>query len=186
MLVLGLDPGSRHTGYGLVESQGDRLRAVAHGRISCQANQAVERRRQLPPAVAVSGGGRGLLVAAGIPGADGDEPRTGREIVEGGREPSVTSCRGRYLASRLAPAGEPLGHHRRGLYAAGERPAEGPEVAVFAAGPCHQQLPAAAFAGVQAGVQEVEAKLPAGRQALADDGPEQGGLEAVVVAVAGL
>ncbi len=44
MLVLGLDPGSRHTGYGLVESQGDCLRAVAHGRVSCQANQALERR----------------------------------------------------------------------------------------------------------------------------------------------
>ncbi len=44
MLVLGLDPGSRHTGYGLVESRGDRLRAVAHGRISCPASQAIERR----------------------------------------------------------------------------------------------------------------------------------------------
>ena len=44
MLVLGLDPGSRHTGYGLIESRGDRLRAVAHGRISCSASHPIERR----------------------------------------------------------------------------------------------------------------------------------------------
>lgn len=44
MLVLGLDPGSRHTGYGLVESRGDRLRAVAHGRISCRSQESIERR----------------------------------------------------------------------------------------------------------------------------------------------
>ena len=34
MLVLGLDPGSRHTGYGLVERRGSSLRALAFGRIS--------------------------------------------------------------------------------------------------------------------------------------------------------
>ena len=44
MLILGLDPGSRHTGYGLVESQGDTLRAVAYGRFSCPASQAVPAR----------------------------------------------------------------------------------------------------------------------------------------------
>lgn len=44
MLVLGLDPGSRYTGYGLIESQGDRLRAVAHGRISCGSRKALPRR----------------------------------------------------------------------------------------------------------------------------------------------
>lgn len=44
MLVLGLDPGSRHTGYGLVESHGDHLRAVAHGRISCRSHEVLERR----------------------------------------------------------------------------------------------------------------------------------------------
>ncbi len=41
MLVLGLDPGSRHTGYGLVEAEGDRLRALAHGRLSCSPKQSV-------------------------------------------------------------------------------------------------------------------------------------------------
>jgi crossover junction endodeoxyribonuclease RuvC len=40
VLVLGLDPGSHHTGYGLVERRGSGLRAVAQGRISCP--------RQLP------------------------------------------------------------------------------------------------------------------------------------------
>lgn len=44
MLVLGLDPGSRHTGYGLVEAKGDRLHAVAHGRITCKTDQALEQR----------------------------------------------------------------------------------------------------------------------------------------------
>ncbi len=41
MLILGLDPGSRHTGYGLVESAGGDLRAIAHGRFSCPAKQPV-------------------------------------------------------------------------------------------------------------------------------------------------
>ncbi len=44
MLVLGLDPGSRHTGYGLVEAEGDRLRALTHGRISCNPRQSVPQR----------------------------------------------------------------------------------------------------------------------------------------------
>ena len=35
--ILGLDPGSRHTGYGLIEKHGSRLTALAHGRISCPA-----------------------------------------------------------------------------------------------------------------------------------------------------
>ena len=32
--ILGVDPGSRHTGFGVVERHGSRLRAVTHGRIS--------------------------------------------------------------------------------------------------------------------------------------------------------
>ena len=35
MLVLGLDPGSQHTGWGLVERRGSKLLAIAYGRISC-------------------------------------------------------------------------------------------------------------------------------------------------------
>ncbi len=34
MLILGLDPGSIHTGYGLVERDGDRLRAIDFGRLN--------------------------------------------------------------------------------------------------------------------------------------------------------
>jgi len=30
-LIFALDPGSRHTGFGVIETQGDRLRHVAHG-----------------------------------------------------------------------------------------------------------------------------------------------------------
>ena len=44
MLILGLDPGSLHTGYGLVERQGSALRAVEAGRISCPKAQAVPAR----------------------------------------------------------------------------------------------------------------------------------------------
>ena len=44
MLILGLDPGSRHTGYGLVEVAGDRLKAVAHGRISCSPRSPLPER----------------------------------------------------------------------------------------------------------------------------------------------
>jgi crossover junction endodeoxyribonuclease RuvC len=35
VLVLGIDPGSRYTGYGLIDKQGDRMRAIEHGRFSC-------------------------------------------------------------------------------------------------------------------------------------------------------
>jgi len=34
MLVLGLDPGSRHTGFGLVRREGSRLEAIDFGRLS--------------------------------------------------------------------------------------------------------------------------------------------------------
>ena len=33
--ILGLDPGSRYTGYGLIDKHGSSLTAAAHGRISC-------------------------------------------------------------------------------------------------------------------------------------------------------
>ncbi len=35
MVILGIDPGSRHTGFGLIEKRGERLRALEHGRFSC-------------------------------------------------------------------------------------------------------------------------------------------------------
>ena len=38
MIILGIDPGSRHTGFGLIEKQGDRLTALEHGRFSCRGN----------------------------------------------------------------------------------------------------------------------------------------------------
>ena len=37
MLVLGLDPGSRRTGFGVVERSGNRLRCVHHGTIAPRA-----------------------------------------------------------------------------------------------------------------------------------------------------
>ena len=44
MLVLGLDPGSRHTGYGVIEERGDSLRALDHGRISVSASTPLPQR----------------------------------------------------------------------------------------------------------------------------------------------
>ena len=44
MRILGIDPGSRHTGYGLIEAEGGNLRALVHGRFSCPASQAVPQR----------------------------------------------------------------------------------------------------------------------------------------------
>ena len=34
MRVLGLDPGSRRTGFGVVEGEGNRFRSVKHGKVS--------------------------------------------------------------------------------------------------------------------------------------------------------
>ena len=39
--ILGLDPGSRHTGYGLIETEAGSLRALAHGRFTCSAAKPV-------------------------------------------------------------------------------------------------------------------------------------------------
>ena len=44
MLILGLDPGSLHTGYGLVERHGSTLKLVDAGRISCPRDAALPAR----------------------------------------------------------------------------------------------------------------------------------------------
>jgi crossover junction endodeoxyribonuclease RuvC len=44
VLILGLDPGSLHTGYGLVERQGSALTAVEAGRFSCPRDLALPSR----------------------------------------------------------------------------------------------------------------------------------------------
>jgi crossover junction endodeoxyribonuclease RuvC len=44
MIVLGIDPGTASTGYGVVQSAGSRLRAVADGVISTPAGVSIERR----------------------------------------------------------------------------------------------------------------------------------------------
>jgi crossover junction endodeoxyribonuclease RuvC len=44
LLILGLDPGSLHTGYGLVARRGSALELIAAGRISCPRAQAVPAR----------------------------------------------------------------------------------------------------------------------------------------------
>jgi len=44
MLILGIDPGSQHTGFGLIEQSGERLRAVDCGRIRCRADDPLTRR----------------------------------------------------------------------------------------------------------------------------------------------
>jgi len=44
MIVMGIDPGTASTGYGVVESLGPRLRALAEGVISTPAGAAIEER----------------------------------------------------------------------------------------------------------------------------------------------
>lgn len=44
MLILGLDPGSRHTGYGLLETRGSRLVFVEQGTLSPPSKAAVPAR----------------------------------------------------------------------------------------------------------------------------------------------
>jgi crossover junction endodeoxyribonuclease RuvC len=65
LLILGLDPGSRHTGFALVEARGDLLDARDFGRLSSPAQHPLPRRLaslveqlselldRLPPEVAV-------------------------------------------------------------------------------------------------------------------------------------
>jgi crossover junction endodeoxyribonuclease RuvC len=44
MIVLGIDPGMAHTGYGIVTADGGRLRAVEQGSISTPAREPAEQR----------------------------------------------------------------------------------------------------------------------------------------------
>jgi crossover junction endodeoxyribonuclease RuvC len=44
MIVLGIDPGTASTGYGVVQSAGSRLRALEHGVIATRAGVALELR----------------------------------------------------------------------------------------------------------------------------------------------
>jgi crossover junction endodeoxyribonuclease RuvC len=44
MIVLGIDPGTADTGFGVVHSAGSRLRALAHGVIKTRAGVPLERR----------------------------------------------------------------------------------------------------------------------------------------------
>jgi crossover junction endodeoxyribonuclease RuvC len=44
MIVLGIDPGTASTGFGIVQSAGSRLRALEHGVISTAAGLPLERR----------------------------------------------------------------------------------------------------------------------------------------------
>jgi crossover junction endodeoxyribonuclease RuvC len=44
MVVIGIDPGTASTGYGVVQSSGSRLRALADGVIETRAGVALERR----------------------------------------------------------------------------------------------------------------------------------------------
>lgn len=44
MLILGVDPGSRHTGFGLIQSAGGQLQTIDCGRIKCRASEPLEQR----------------------------------------------------------------------------------------------------------------------------------------------
>ena len=45
--ILGIDPGSLHTGYGVIDVDGNHAVHVAHGRITTQAGQLSDRLRQI-------------------------------------------------------------------------------------------------------------------------------------------
>lgn len=47
MRVLGIDPGSRQTGWGCLDLDGSRQRLVAHGRISCRTGALTDRLLEL-------------------------------------------------------------------------------------------------------------------------------------------
>ena len=44
MMIIGIDPGLRHTGWGIIESHGNRLAHVAHGVISPQTDEEMAER----------------------------------------------------------------------------------------------------------------------------------------------
>lgn len=44
MTILGLDPGSRHTGFGIIEPRGSSCRVLHQGRISCSSRQPLPER----------------------------------------------------------------------------------------------------------------------------------------------
>jgi crossover junction endodeoxyribonuclease RuvC len=51
--IVGLDPGSRNTGYGIIEKEGTSLRALAFGRLSCSPREPLpERINQLSRSLA--------------------------------------------------------------------------------------------------------------------------------------
>ncbi len=45
--ILGIDPGSLHTGYGLIDMDGNRAVHVAHGQITTQAGELSDKLRQI-------------------------------------------------------------------------------------------------------------------------------------------
>lgn len=47
MLVLGIDPGTNCTGYGLVDKKGNSLRMVAYGAITCPRGEAIAQRLEM-------------------------------------------------------------------------------------------------------------------------------------------
>ena len=50
--ILGIDPGSRQTGYGIVERRGSRIRAIGHGVIRCPRGPLPDRLAHLARALA--------------------------------------------------------------------------------------------------------------------------------------
>ena len=44
MLLLGLDPGLRHTGWGIIESNKNKISWVASGNISPRTNESIDKR----------------------------------------------------------------------------------------------------------------------------------------------
>ncbi|HEX7668668.1 MAG TPA: crossover junction endodeoxyribonuclease RuvC, partial [Polyangiaceae bacterium] len=47
MIVLGIDPGTRHLGWGVVRADGNRIRHVAHGVIDAHASLPLAERLEV-------------------------------------------------------------------------------------------------------------------------------------------
>ena len=45
--ILGIDPGSQHTGYGLIDMDGNRAVHVTHGQVTTQAGDLSDKLRQI-------------------------------------------------------------------------------------------------------------------------------------------
>ncbi len=102
MRILGIDPGSRLVGWGVVEVEGARLRAVAHGTLRAEPKASIERRLET-----LATGLRDVLETWAPAEAAVEEAFYGRDARAAQR---IGEARGA-LVLVLAEAGLPVAHY---------------------------------------------------------------------------